>query len=139
MGAFLLLRRGSFASSLQSPVGMLPPQLPKDSPRPPGLIWYEKVLMNPMDNCGVKSVFSGIAGGGMGLMFGMLFSSTPGDLSHIPVPGPDGKYPPPQPFQWKKHFREVGKSAVWYGKSFGTVGFFFRRLRVRDREGAGPQ
>ena len=48
-----------------------------------------------------------------------------GDLSHIPVPGPDGKYPPPQAFQWKKHFKEVGRGALWYGKSFGTVGFLF--------------
>ena len=57
---------------------MLPPPLPADSPRPPGLIWHQKLLMNPMDSCGVKSVVSGVMGGGMGLMFGMLFSSTPG-------------------------------------------------------------
>lgn len=61
----------------------------------------------------------------MGLVFGLVFSTSPTDLSHIPVPGPDGKYGPTPPFQWKKHFREMGKGAVWYGRSFAVVGLLF--------------
>ncbi len=86
----------------------------------------QRLMMAPLDNCAIKAAVSGILGGGMGLMFGTLFSSTPGDLSHIPVPDPvTGKYPPTPKFQWGKHFREVGKSSLWYGKSFMIVGFLF--------------
>lgn len=87
--------------------------------------WLRPTLLHPMENCAVKATLSGVLGGGMGLMFGLVFSTSPTDLSHIPVPGPDGKYGPPPPFPWRKHFREMGKGAVWYGRSFAVVGLLF--------------
>jgi uncharacterized protein YacL len=52
---------------------MLPP---KPTERPPGLQGpMQRLLMAPLDNCMVKSVVSGVLGGGMGLLFGTLFSS----------------------------------------------------------------
>jgi import inner membrane translocase subunit TIM22 len=102
---------------------MMPPAATE---RPPGLqSGWERLKMQPMDNCAVKSVVSGVLGGGMGLMFGMLFAGS-GDLSHIPVPDSvTGKYPPTPKFQWGKHFKEVGRSSLWYARSFGVVGFLF--------------
>lgn len=61
----------------------------------------------------------------MGLLFGLVFSTSPSDLSHIPVPGPDGKYGPTPAFDWRRHFRDMGRGAVWYGRSFAVVGLLF--------------
>jgi import inner membrane translocase subunit TIM22 len=77
-----------------------------------------------MDNCAVKSLVSGVLGAGMGLLFGGLFAPS-ADLSHIPVPRADGTYAPAAPFSWRRHFREVGRNAVWYSRSFGSVGLLF--------------
>ncbi len=106
--------------------------------------WMRNTLMYPLENCAVKvrpslarhrpscplthctqATMSGVMGGAMGFVFGLVFSTSPSDLSHIPVPGPDGKYGPAPPFQWKKHFRDMGKGAVWYGRSFAVVGLLF--------------
>ena len=36
---------------------------------------------DPMDNCGFKAGLSGVAGGAMGVVFGVLFSNTDGSMS----------------------------------------------------------
>jgi hypothetical protein len=51
---------------------MLPPPATE---RPPGLQGpMQRLLIAPLENCAVKSAVSGILGGGMGLLFGTLFS-----------------------------------------------------------------
>lgn len=100
---------------------MLQPMPPQDE----GPKWLRHTLLYPMENCAIKASVSGVLGGGMGLLFGLVFSTSPSDLSHIPMPGPDGKYPPPAPFQWRRHFRDMGKGALWYGRSFAVVGLLF--------------
>lgn len=107
----------------------MPPPFDPAGPPPPGLEpgfrgFSNRFLMAPMENCVTKSIVSGVLGGAMGAMFGILFSGS-GDLSHIPVPDKDGNYAPTQKYSWRKHAKDTWKSAKWYGKSFGVVGTIF--------------
>ena len=87
--------------------------------------YVQHQLLYPFENCGFKTIISGVLGAGMGGLFGVLFSSNPGDLSHIPVPDAQGKYPAAPKFNWKQHAQQTWKGAKFYGKSFGMVGAIF--------------
>ncbi|GMH41057.1 hypothetical protein BSKO_08967 [Bryopsis sp. KO-2023] len=76
-----------------------------------------------MNNCIVRSVMSGVMGGGLGVVFGIFSASMEGGSgSMAPMPNEDTR-------KAREVFRDMVKSArsksVSYAKAFGGIGLLF--------------
>ncbi|KAK8154025.1 Tim17/Tim22/Tim23/Pmp24 family-domain-containing protein [Phyllosticta citrichinensis] len=82
-----------------------------------------KAMQAGMESCWVKTIMSGVAGAGMGALFGLFMSSmrydTPLSASGTEIT----KLPLAQ--QLRQGFREMGRASLSSGKNFGIIGAVF--------------
>ncbi|KAF2091063.1 mitochondrial import inner membrane translocase, subunit Tim17/22 [Saccharata proteae CBS 121410] len=80
-------------------------------------------MQNGMESCAVKTIMSGVAGAGMGALFGLFMSSMRYD-NPISATGQEiAKLPLRQ--QLRSGFKEMGRASYSSGKNFGLIGAVF--------------
>lgn len=87
----------------------------------PGLGTHHQQNMGLMENCAIKSVFSGVMGGGLGLLFGLFMGSMDASHTRPELDKPDMPLKEALRQSWKK----TKANSKSYAKSFGGIGFLY--------------
>lgn len=82
-----------------------------------------KAMQAGMESCATKLVMSGVAGAGMGAIFGLFMSSMRYDTPLTPQGQEIAKLPMRQ--QLRAGFKEMGRASYSSGKNFGLIGAVF--------------
>ncbi|KAK7713980.1 Mitochondrial import inner membrane translocase subunit tim22 [Botryosphaeria dothidea] len=107
------------------PMGSMGAGMPGQNPQ--GMSEQEQAMVKAMqagmESCFTKLVMSGVAGAGMGAIFGLFMSSMRYDTPLTPQGQEIAKLPLRQ--QLRAGFKEMGRASYSSGKNFGLIGAVF--------------
>lgn len=90
------------------------------------------------ESCVTKACFSGVAGYGFGLFWGLFNSALDyGSPLHNPLYDPEKEKLVPTTQKIKEYFKQTGQKMGFMGKTFGGIGFIYAGVECVIEKGRG--